>query len=82
MLQLQEGLTRGCYAALMVMKGLVLGMTEYTRIVWIDSDMLVLENFSEVVAMPSGTGAPGLSYGEPFNGGVLPRSDMSTACSP
>lgn len=50
------------FPALNVMKGIVMGMTEYDKLIYFDSDMLILEAMPELQLMPSGSAVPGLMY--------------------
>eukprot|EP00899_Mesostigma_viride_P007685 jgi/Mesvir1/16918/Mv15780-RA.1 len=76
---LQKMLLRSLYAAITLLKGVLLGLTEYAKVVYLDSDMLILSDFSEIMDTAMGTAASGLIYGEPLNAGffvVEPNADV------
>eukprot|EP00899_Mesostigma_viride_P007686 jgi/Mesvir1/16919/Mv25575-RA.1 len=68
---LQRMLLRSLYPVITLLKGVILGLTEYAKVVYLDSDMLILSDFSEVVDAAMGTAASGLIYGTPLNAGIF-----------
>eukprot|EP00899_Mesostigma_viride_P015860 jgi/Mesvir1/24275/Mv10975-RA.1 len=68
---LQNRLMLRMFTAISLLKGVVLGLTEYAKLVFLDSDLLILSNFSEILDTTMGTAASGLVYGEPLNAGMF-----------